>query len=189
MSQFSNARQPILVGLIVASTVAFGLGILLERSSAGESQTETAVQASIGTTSETAEGSGGETAAQRSAESGEGSSATPPASIQSAATHAEAGEQRILGINPESNGSVLAAMAVSFALALGAWQSRARALMLGIVAFGLLFAAFDTRDAIFQVQQSRFGLAGLAAIVALLHLSALGLAAMIARANPSQVSA
>ncbi len=189
MSQFSNARQPILVGLIVGSTLTFGLGILLERSVAGGSHTETALQASTKTPSEAAEGSGGETAAQTSTELGEGSSADPPASIQSAATHVEAGEQRILGINPESDGSVLAAMAASFALALGASQSRARALMLGIVAFGLLFAAFDIRDAIFQAQQSRFGLAGLAAIVALSHLSASALAAMIARANPSPISA
>ncbi len=168
MSDVSSTRQKLLVALIIASTLAFALGIALERSVAGTSQTEARFQATSGASSEMAEGSSGE--------SSEGS--TEPA-----ASHTEASEQRILGINPESNGPVLAAIAVSLALAVGVWRSKARALMLGIVAFGLLFAAFDIRDVIFQAQQSRWALVALAALVAALHLSACALAATPAKAS------
>lgn len=184
MSSPSHTPQNLLPALILAATLAFALGIVLERSVTGESHTETAVQASAGTSSGSGEGASGETAAQRSAESGEGASAAELASTQPTATHTEAGEQRILGINPESNGPVFAAIAVSLALAAGAWRSRAGVLMAGIVVFGLLFAAFDIRDVIFQARQSRFGLVALAAIVALLHLGASALAARNLRANP-----
>jgi hypothetical protein len=183
MSDVFRTRQKLLVGLILASTLAFALGIVLERSVTDKSHTEAAtVQATSGTPSETAEGSSSETATQKSSESSEGSSATEPA-----ATHTEAGEQRILGINPESNGPILAAIAVSLALAVAAWRSKARALMLGIVAFGLLFAAFDIRDVIFQSQQSRWTLVALAVLVAALHLSASAVAAINTRANPSSI--
>ncbi len=183
MSDASSPRRTLLVSLILASTLAFALGIALERSVTGEPRTETAaVQAASGAPSETTEGSSGETAAQKTNESSEGSTATEPA-----ATHTEAGEHRILGINPESNVPVFAAIAVSLALAVGAWRSNARVLMLGIIIFGVLFAAFDIRDVIFQAQQSRWALVALAALVAALHLSASALAAINARAKPAPI--
>lgn len=184
MSDVFCTRKMLLVTVVLATTLAFGLGIVLERSVAGESHPETvAVQATPEASSEANEGSSSETKTHKSGELSEGSTATEPA-----ATHTEAGEQRILSINPESNLPVLATIAVSLALAVGAWRSNARALMLGIVAFGLLFAAFDIRDVIFQAQQSRWVLVALAAIVAVLHLSACAVAAMNTRVKPSSIS-
>jgi hypothetical protein len=183
MSDVFRTRKMLLVTVVLAATLAFGLGIVLERSVAGESHPETvAVQATPEASSEASEGSSSETKTQKSGELSEGSTATEPAAM-----HTEAGEQRILGINPESNGPVFAAITVSLALALGAWRSSARALMLGIVAFGVLFAAFDIRDVVFQAQQSRWGLVALAALVAALHLMASALAAINTRANLSSI--
>lgn len=183
MSDLSSTRGRLLAGLIVAATLAFAVGIFLERSVTGETHTGLGtVQSTAGTSSESSEGSGGETAVQRSAESGDGSSAT-----ETAAARAEASEPRILGLNTESNVPVFAAIAVSLALAAGAWRSRAAVVMAGIVVLGLLFAAFDIRDVVYQAQGSRFGLVALAAIVALLHLSATVLAAMNLRANPTPI--
>lgn len=99
MSDVFCTRKMLLVTVVLATTLAFGLGIVLERSVAGESHPETvAVQATPEASSEANEGSSSETKTHKSGELSEGSTATEPA-----ATHTEAGEQRILGINPESN--------------------------------------------------------------------------------------
>ena len=66
----------------------------------------------------------------------------------------------------------VAAVAVSPALAVGLWLLDRRWLALLALVFGLLFAVFDLAEIIHQIDESRAGLAVLAAVLAALHLTA-----------------
>ena len=94
--------------------------------------------------------------------------------------HSERGEN-LLGVDLESTGLVLVAVAVSLVLSAGAWWLGASPLVLGGGALAMTaFAALDIREVLHQADESRTGLMLLAALVALLHLAAALLAARAA---------
>ena len=78
----------------------------------------------------------------------------------------------VLGIDAESPAAVAAAVAVSLALAVGLWLLNRRWLALWLSAFGVVFAVFDIAEISHQLDESRTGLAVLAAVIAAVHLAA-----------------
>jgi hypothetical protein len=108
------------------------------------------------------------------------------------AAHNEAGESneaRVLGIDAEATPLVFAAVLVSIALAALVWFSDSTAL-LGIVAIvAVVFAVFDIAEVFHQIDESRIGLAIMAALVAAGHatIAVLGATAFLrARHTPSR---
>jgi Flp pilus assembly protein TadB len=159
--------------LLVVSAAAFAIGVTLERSNDGQSdqhasnpptvvtgeQAETSEQHAEGESGESGELSeSGESAEQRAAETGSTSE-----------THNESSE-KLFGVNPEATWLVVLAVALSVLLALAVWRTNSTAVLLAVVAFGLVFAAFDVREAIHQSDESNSGLVVVAVIVAILHL-------------------
>jgi hypothetical protein len=61
---------------------------------------------------------------------------------------------------------------LSLGLAVVLWLARRRWLEIVVAVFALAFAAFDVGELVHQLDEGRGGLAGLAAIVAVGHLTA-----------------
>lgn len=74
------------------------------------------------------------------------------------------------------------AVAVSLGLALAVWFRPLRPVLALTGAVALVFAAFDVTEVAHQVSASEPALVAIAAVVALLHLSSAGLAAVAFRA-------
>ncbi len=88
-----------------------------------------------------------------------------------------AGEEwLVLGLDPESPGTVTVAVVVSLALAGGLWFTGKRGLALTATAFAVLFAVLDVAEVGHQLDEARDGLAVLAAAIATGH----GVAALAA---------
>jgi len=124
--------------------------------------------------SEEAETHADEDERREGAEQADGTSAAPASHSEEGETgeegeeHDEASED-ILGINPESNGAIALAVAASLLLALAVWRRGTPVVLVLAVAFGLLFAAFDVREALHQADESRDGLVALVMLIAGLH--------------------
>ncbi|HKE78504.1 MAG TPA: hypothetical protein VKB54_04315 [Solirubrobacteraceae bacterium] len=158
-----SATARVLVGLIVAGTVALVVGVAVERHQTVETPTQRAVEGgSAGRVGEsTAEG---EEAERRSERVG----------------HVESSE-RLLGVDPESTGVLGVAVVVSLLLAAAVWWRGGSPLVLGGIAAAMAaFCALDIREVVHQVNESRTGLAVLAGGVAALHAAAALLAARAA---------
>jgi hypothetical protein len=198
----------VLVGLILSATVAFAVGVVLERhaghNEAAEAPTQRAAESAAqragenatgGTTSQRSgsgeSGESGENAGHT--ESGEsGESATPEATSQSnaksasestttEATKRSESSEKLLGVNPEATGLLVVAVVVSLLLAGAVWRLGASSLVLGAVALSMAaFGALDVREVAHQANESHTGLMVLAALVAVLHLAAAALAARAA---------
>lgn len=156
--------------LIVVSAALFAVGAAIERNKSGESghkETQTASSSEEG---------GGET----HSESGETSS-----KVGTAETHSESSEE-IFGINPESTGLVIAAILAAVLLAVATWFSPVPLVLLAVIAFGVVFAVFDVREVVHQVDESRTGLVVIAAFLALIHLAVAALAAVVWRSPSTQ---
>lgn len=98
---------------------------------------------------------------------------TEPGEASERESHSEEGEEEtVLGLNLESPLLVALGIAVSLALAVGAWRSNARVVLIAAGAFAAAFAALDIAEAAHQADESRVGLVVLAALVALVHLTA-----------------
>ncbi len=129
---------------------------------------------------------------------GESTPATPGASTtetghsevgENPATHsAEVSSETLLGVNPEAPALVAVAVLLSLGFAALILTVRSRAIAVAIAATMLVFTALDIREVVHQVNESRTGLALLAAFVALLHLGAAIAAAWVSR-EPSPVTA
>jgi hypothetical protein len=153
--------RKLLVSLIVLSTIAFAVGVILERSS-GEGA---------------AEGSGTEAPAHQEGEGGEvvapsteGSSGEPN------------GEESVAGIDPESTPLVVFAIVASVLLAVGCWYRPDWRWLLVVTAFAMAaFAVLDLRELIHQLDESNTGLAVLAGAVAILHVAAAVTAVVLRR--------
>jgi hypothetical protein len=159
--------RSLLVVLLVVSTVAFVLGVSIERSSA-DTHAESAPAAESG--------EAGEGSAEHAEEAGEGhtEAAQPEAD--------EDGSESFFGLDYEATPFVALAAAFSVALAAAVWLRPRRALLLGAVAVGMvLFAVLDVREVVHQIDESKGGLAVLAGVVALCHLAAGGLAVLMRR--------
>ena len=85
--------------------------------------------------------------------------------------------ESLLGINPESTGLVLVAVALSLLLAALILTVRSPLIAAAVALAMLAFTALDIREVAHQLNESRSGLAALAAAIALLHVLA-GVAAL-----------
>jgi hypothetical protein len=154
----------LVIGLVVASTAAFVVGVAIERSQGeggGEQQSKPAAEGESGHV----EGQGAEGESHAATESG----------------HSESGET-LLGINPESTGLLVVAVLTSLALAAAVALVQGSPLVPLVVGLAMLaFAALDVREVVHQINVSDTGLAILAGFVAALHLAAAGASAALAR--------
>jgi hypothetical protein len=167
------ALRSLVAGLIVLATIGFIIGTSIERHNASH---ETASQRAAETHSADGESmttEGGETPEQHAAES----AGTPHTD-----THEEL---RPLGIDIEAVPFVaLAALASLVLAALGWARPDWLAGLLAIAAAMTAFAVLDVREVFHQHDENQTGLEILAAVIAMLHLAAAGVAlAMAARRN------
>lgn len=184
-----------LVGLIVLATVGFVIGTSIERhNSSHESAAQ--LRAEGAASRPAASGEGGESAATHAAESGSaastGGSGAPKEGGERAATHAAEThsdakteshkELRPLGIDIEAVPFVVLAALASLALAALGWARPRWLLGLALITTAMLvFGALDVREAFHQSDETHTGLVILAAVIAVLHLAAAGVAAVMAR--------
>lgn len=173
--------------LLVVSACAFAAGVALERSRPGEAVTastegghavetstggEQTVVASTASEQTTTEPTGSESTGSglTTAEGGAETTVTETTGKHvEAVGHSEGGES-LLGIKTESTSLVVVAVLLSFGLALLIWF-RGSLLVLGsAAAVGLVFAAFDVREALHQSDRSDSTLVAVALVVAMLHL-------------------
>ena len=148
----------LLVALIVSATVAFVVGVALERHEVNEP-----ARGSVTTHREVPSEHAGESGAGEVAERRE----------QTGGHEARESSESLLGVNPESTALVAAAVALSLALAIAAWRMSGTMWVLAAVALAMAaFGALDVREALHQASESRTGLTALASAVAALHLGA-----------------
>jgi len=153
--------RKLLVALIVLSTIAFAVGSLLERSSAGSNGSESGVE-------QPGHVEGGEGTGESTAPAGESSG--------------ETSSEDLFGIDPESTGVLVFAVVVSLLLAAGCWFRPEWRWLVVVTAFAMaIFAVLDLRELIHQVDESNAGLAVMAGVVAILHLAAAVTAVILAR--------
>lgn len=157
-------RLLLLVALLLAgSSVLFALGTAIEHSQRATHHDEAALSLAQ---------SGGETSGEKKA-NGEAAAAGKATHKESSAFAAaiETHSEKVAGIDPESWPLVGLAIAVSLLLAAGVYWRRGR-WVVAAVAFGLVFAAADTRELVHQVQESRTTVAVIAGALIALHVLA-----------------
>src|SRR6476469_2336323 len=138
-----------LVALIVVSTALFAVGVIAERSST-DTHTEPAAAHAAETGGESAAGAHGEGGASEATTSGE------TGHVESANGHAE--HERLLGVDVEPTPLVVLAVAA------GRVGLR-RGCLLTVLVIGLAWAAFDIREVVHQLDESRTGVAVVAMAV------------------------
>ena len=160
-----------LVLLLVGSGVLFGVGSTIERHQHHAEHPSTGTSSSGESGSESgSEGTTGESGAENG--STEGMKHVEKGSRESGVT--------ILGVNTESLALTVVAVVASLLLALLVWLGRwPRLVLLGVAAFGLVFAAGDGRELVHQLDESNGGLAAIAAVLIALHLAVSVLAAAL----------
>jgi hypothetical protein len=153
-----------LIALLLASTAAFLVGVLAERTSDDEHKGSVAV-----VHREEAEGAHSE-----GAEAGEG---------KPAGGDEHRAEARLLGIDPESTPLLVIAVGVGLALAAltASWVGASRAFLVLVAVAALAWAVLDIREIAHQIDESRSGIAAIAAAVAALHLATAAIATVLAR--------
>ena len=165
MTRQGGRLRAALVLLLLVSAALFAIGATVER----HQHTEAAPSAS-GTSAPT-EGSTSETG-------GEGQpSETHPAPGETATTSSE----DLFGINPEAPWIVALGVAASVLLALSIWFRDWPSILIVVIVFGLLLAALDFREMVHQVNESRTSLIVVSLVLAMLHLAAAGIAAVLVR--------
>jgi hypothetical protein len=147
----------VLVALLVASTALFAVGAIAERSTADTHPEPASVRT------------------HERGESIEGARSEP------GATRAESGET-VLGVDVESTPLVVLAVVVGLGLAaLTATRfGQLAGALWAIALIALAWAALDVREAFHQIDESRTGIALVAAAVAVLHLATAAVAAALA---------
>lgn len=151
----------ILVGVIVVATALFVTGVSLEKSKSHDDHgPEPATQAEAEGSEEGAEA---EEVQRRSESEGD--------------ENDEGDEATLLGVDLESTPLIVLAVVVALCLAAATWiKPGSAALLLAVGLAMLAFAVLDVREVAHQLDESKDGVALLAALVALLH----GVAAVIA---------
>jgi hypothetical protein len=165
-----------IAAVLVVSAALFAVGSHIERSkAAGEAAAKPAdAQRASRTASQP---SAGEAAHKGESGSETRSSAERPGHEGTSERHAETHrEAKLLGVNPEAVGLVIAAVVASVLLALAIWMRRIAVVLVAIVGFGLVFAAFDVREVLHQADESRTNLIAIASVLIGLHLLAAALA-------------
>lgn len=153
-----------LAALIASAALGFGIGAAVERSGS-ESGESTAAAEPAASHVEAAESGGGE--AVTSGEQG----------------HSESGGEgeTLLGVDLESTPLVALAIAASLLLAAAVYLRPQHRDLLVLIALAMLgFAVLDVREVVHQADESRGDVAAIAAVVAVFHLGAFGLA-LVAR--------
>lgn len=180
----------LLSSLLIAGAALFAIGVAAERNvndTHTETSTETASTGEVGTettaaTGEAAEAGGGEVA-HTDETTGEAAPIAEPAG--EGAGHSESTSETFLGLNLESTPLVIIAAAASILLAVINWRRNVRALLLATMAFAVVFAVFDIAEVAHQINESRAGLAILAATIALVHVATTVVAEQRATTAPS----
>ncbi len=91
-------------------------------------------------------------------------------------------DEYFLGVNSEATPFVILAVLISLTLAGAAWTWSRRQPVLVVVALAMfVFAVFDVREVVHQGEDADTGIAVLAAVVAISHLAACGIAVAMAR--------
>jgi hypothetical protein len=163
----STRLRGVLAGLLVVSAMLFAVGTTLERHQDSDHAGETAATGTHSQAAESGSESGGSTES--------GSSRTGERSRG----HSES-ETRLFGVDAESVGLEVVAIALSLGLAVAVWLSRQRVVLVAVVVLGLVFAAGDARELAHQVSEARPGLAVIAAALIGLHLPLAAVAALLA---------
>lgn len=147
----SRFRVSMAVLLLLGSAV-FAIGVAVERSDGDHHQESTSQELGA------PEGSEGREAAERRGR------------VEAAESSGDESSEEVFGINTESTGVVVAAVIISLLLALAALLVRSP-LVLGLIVVVVLGAiAFDVREVMRQVDESRTDVATLAALTAVLHM-------------------
>jgi hypothetical protein len=145
----------IAAALLITSAAAFAIAATIEHHTASSEHTAAVHRAAAETPGE------------------HPASGEPAAGHESPATHAaERNSEDLLGINPESTGAVVTAVLVSLLAAALILTVGSPLLAAGVALAMLAFTALDIREVIHQLNESRPGLAALAAAIAALHLLA-----------------
>jgi hypothetical protein len=152
--------RALLVGLIVAATALFVVGVAIEHGSAD--------------------------AAHHAPGEGESSHESDESGAH-AGESANESELRPLGVDDEAWPFVIVAALASLALAATAWLRPQSSGFMTVVAGGMfVFAVLDIREVLHQLDVDEIGLAVLAGVVAGLHLAASAVAVLLAsRARPN----
>jgi hypothetical protein len=177
-----------LIGLLLVSTATFLAGVLAERAAndtddesaavvrSGEPTSDRDAEQDHATHNEATEaGEAGHTGDNEEAGEEQHANTSP---------HSEGHEEAtLLGIDPESTPLIVIAVLAGLALAaLAATRvGTNRAFLLLVVAATVLWAALDIRELIHQIDESRAGIAVIAATVAVLHLATAAIATLLAR--------
>ena len=156
------ARSRIVVALLlVASATTFAAGVAIERSGHHDASAVTG-------------------AAVTNPTAPEGSAARETGEKHTPAQVTEAKSEQLFGVNTESNTVIAFVVAISLLLAIGALAIRSPLILVSIAVFGLGAVAFDVREVLHQLDESRTGVATLAALIAALHLALALLVATLA---------
>jgi hypothetical protein len=158
----------LLIALLVVSTALFAVGVIAERSEADE-HTEPA-------TAQVAETGEAEGTHEEGEEAGAGEQ---PAGEEA---HDDDGEA-LLGVDLESTPLVVLAVIAGLGLAALAATRFGRLLgfLFAVCVIALAWAVLDIREVVHQLDDSRTGIAVVAAIVAALHLAAAAVSGRLAR--------
>lgn len=149
-----KASRRTVVGLILAATVLFVVGILLEKGSEDNHRDESVALAAENPAERAAE-SAGETGHSEAGETG----------------HSEP-DEKVLGINLESTPFVILAVIGSLLLAAMVWVGRAPWIFTLVALAMIAFAVFDIAEILHQLDRDEGWIAALAGLVAVLHLAA-----------------
>jgi hypothetical protein len=147
------------------------VGVVAERQSGHHDEpAATATTESVGET-------GNEAAEQSDAES--------QASPGTAAEHGESTEARVLGVDLESPGLVVAVVLASVGLAAWVWRRQNTVALVVVAVFAGVFAVFDIAEVAHQIDESRPGIAVLAGVVAVIHVVVAAISVLaVARRTP-----
>ncbi len=162
--------------LLLISTVAFLVGVALERSQAGSAAPEARPASSPASPAPAAPSTSagvaaGEASGEFSGEAGGEASAAVPAE-PSGEAHAEAAGESTLGVPTESLPLVAGAVLFALIIAVGAWLRTARWLLVLGMLYCLAAVALDLGELAHQLAEHRRLPALVAAVVAALHLAA-----------------
>ena len=178
----------IIAALLVASAVVFAIGVSVERSQ-GESHSDApATSQLLGKATLAPEGSAAREAAEKKPSTTAAKAVATSAPEGSAAREAAEGRgesatasgettEKLFGIETESTGLVIAVVVLSLMLAAGLLVIRSPLILVGAAAVVLGATAFDIRELAHQIDESRNGVAVLAALTAVSHLAVAAVAA------------
>ena len=160
--------------LLIAAAGFFLVGVSVERSEEDDHGAET----SESTNSEEDE---------EQDEAGEASESSEEGTEAAEEGEEEGEEEKLFGVDTESNATIAAFVIVSLAVAAAALLVRSWVALLAVVAFAVAAFGLDVREVLQKADESETTVATLAAIVAILHLLAACIALwLISRANRTQ---